>query len=203
MRRTICISKQSTIKPLNQHYPVFSPFTDYGSRVKGFATTLCSFPVAACYLQLAISDFFVHSPFDRHTVADREADIFVDFLIEELAAKRRRTILSTGYYFSDIGSRNRKVAVRSVAGDWAVMFGTFGRIPVSSFPRGYRLWSCSMKRICVNCMSITRFYTCVSCCAIPSELWLQAVLEYNVMSIKIEVSSFGNFWLSENGLKTM
>lgn len=176
MRRTICISKQSTKKPLNQHYSVFPPFTDYGSRVKGFAT-LCSSPVAECYLQLAISDFFVHSPFDRHTVADREAGIFADFLIEELAAERKRTILSTGYYFSDIGSRSRKVAVRSVAGGWTVMFGIFGRIPVSSFPRGYRLWSCSMKRTCVNCMFITCFYTCVSCCAIPSELWFQAVLE--------------------------
>lgn len=154
--------------------------------------------MAECYLQLAISDFFVHSPFDRHTAADREAGIFADFLIEELAAERKRTILSTGYYFSDIGSRNRKVAVRSVAGGWTVMFGTFGRIPVSSFPRGYRLWSCSMKRICVNCVYITCFYTCVSCCATPSELWFQAVLEYNVMSIKIEVSSFGNFWLSAN-----
>ena len=89
------------------------------------------------------------SSFDRHTVADREAGIFADFLIEELAAKQRRTILLTGYYFSDIGSRNRKVAVRSVAGGWTVMFGTFGRIPVSSFPRGYRLIVLGYKRVCM------------------------------------------------------
>ena len=82
---------------------------------------------------------FVHSPFDRRTAADREAGIFADSLIEESAARRRMTIPSTGYCSSDTGSRNKKVAARSVVGGWAVTSDTFGTIPVSSFPRGYRL----------------------------------------------------------------
>lgn len=95
-----------------------------------------------CYLRLAghtPRTSFVHSPFDRRTAADREAGIFADSLIEESAARRRRTTPSTGYCSSDTGSRNKKVAARSVVGGWAVTSDTFGTIPVSSFPRGYRL----------------------------------------------------------------
>lgn len=87
--------------------------------------------------------------FDRHTVANRELGIFVDLLIEELAAERRRTILTTSYCSSDIGIRNKKVVVLYDAGGSVVSYDTFDRIPISSFLRGYQLIVLDYMKVCM------------------------------------------------------
>ena len=86
--------------------------------------------------------------FDSRTAAAHESGIFADSQIEASAAKQRTTIPWKGYCSSDIGSRNKKVAGRSVADGSGVTSDTFDTIPVSSFPRGYRLIVLGYKRAC-------------------------------------------------------
>lgn len=102
---------------------------------------------------------FLHSPFDRHTAAARGSGISADLPIEELAAERRKRIQWTGYCSSDIGSRNKKVAARSVAGGSVVTSDTFDTDPVSSFPPGYRLRSRSVQTIRMLIEFILTFLT--------------------------------------------